>query len=161
MELQALPDQAFCRVHVDQRKQPCQFSVQACLRRQRMRELPWEFAFGFPVCWRCNLHAISSRVQRVAERFCLHVFHCALPLFIPKCFHHPRWKPHTLWAWNLHFRSPPFPRPWQHLVCIASIDLPIPFSNMPLWHWGARPAVILGSTQAVWHEAAPIPFRHE
>lgn len=85
MELQALPDQAFCRVHVDQRKQPCQLSVQACLRRQRMREFPRKFVFGLAFLFAggviCMLFHPEFSVWRsgfVCMYFTVHC-HCLFP----------------------------------------------------------------------------------
>lgn len=151
MEPQALPDQASILPGPCGPKEailPAQCALPTCLRRQRMREIPQEFAFSFSVCSRHNLHAISSTIQRAVEPFCLRVFHCAsiATCLSPNVSIAPDRRP-TPVDLESPFLHPSLPRPWQPLVGIPCKDLPIPsVSNTPLWHLGACLAVSMGST---------------
>lgn len=109
--------------------------------------MPQELASGFPVCSRHSLHAITWKVQRSAETFCLHAFIVhPLPLFIPKWFFpSPQIEAPHLWARSL--ASTPLPS--QALAASSPHCSILSVSDVLRWHWGARLAVSVGSTHAV------------
>lgn len=150
MELQALPRRAFSQVHVDQRQLPCQLGVRTYLRRQRLRSIPWEFAFSFLVCSDIICMLLHPwLVQRAVEpAVCMCFIVYLSSLFIPKCFHY-QIEARTCGPRVPVSVTPPFPGSSLHCLKICLVPL------FQIRHCGI--CGILGATRSVYHEAA-LPF---